>query len=96
MVDVDGVDGGGVHLGDGEGGGGGVDEGGEAFAVGAAELLGVVEAGAGEGAQGVGGEDDGGGDDGAEECAAADLVHTGDEAEAAAAEARFVAAGASG
>ena len=70
LVDVDAVDGLGVHLGDGDGEGAAADMAVEPLALLAVELLGVREAGAGEGAD-AGWEDDCGGDDGAEERAAA-------------------------
>ncbi len=85
LVDVDAVDGLGVDFGDGDGDGGAADVLVEGLAVFAGELLGVLEAGAGEGGGSLR-QDDGGGDDGAEESAASDLVDAGDEAVAAVAE----------
>ena len=93
LVDVDAVDGGGIDLGDGDGEGGGADEAIERLALEAGELLGVAEAGAGEGVE-VFRQDDGCGDDWAKETSAAYLVDAGDRAEAAEAQGLLGCAGA--
>jgi len=85
LVDVDAVYRCCIDLGNAKGEGEGADFEVEGFALVAGELLGVLEAHAGEDG-GPFRQDDGGGDDGAEECAAADLVDAGDEAEAVIAE----------
>ena len=78
LVDVDAVDGFGVNFRDGDGDGDFADLVVEVLALLAGELLGVLEAVAGEGCR-LDGEDDGGGDYGAEEGAATDFVDAGDE-----------------
>ena len=85
LVDVDAVDGLGIDFGDGDRDGELADLAVEELSLLAGELLGVLEAEAGEGG-GAGGEDDGGGDNGAEESPAADFVDSGDGAEAVVAE----------
>ncbi len=79
LINVDGIDHGGVNGGDGESDGALADALGEDFAALGFELLAIVETADGA----IGGKDDGGGDDGAEEGAAADLIDPGNGVETA-------------